>query len=50
MVDKNRHYYIVKWDIEKCRALMDKVMSTTLVTKMKTFKNMWNKTIIQVKV
>ena len=30
--DENKCFYVVHWDIERCRALMDKVQATTLVT------------------
>ena len=51
MVDKNKVFYIVHWDVELCRALMDKIMNTTLVKRRRTFEVACNgKTMTEVQV
>ena len=51
VVDKNKVFYIVHWDVELCRALMDKIMNTTLVKRRRTFEDACNgKTMTEVQV
>ena len=51
IVYENKHYYIVHWDIEQCRTLMNKISKTTLVQRRRTFENAVNgRTIIEAKV
>ena len=50
VVDENKDFYIVHWDLELCRGLMNKVQDTTLV-KRRTFENSCNgRTMIEVQV
>ena len=50
IIDENKDYYIVKWDIKKCRRLMNAVMANTLCTSVRSFKDVQGNTIFQVKV
>ena len=50
IIDENKHYYIVRWNIEQCRRLMNAVMSNTLCTRLRSFKDVHGNTIFQVKV
>ena len=50
IMDETKDYYIVQWNIEQCRKLMNAVMSNTLCTRIRSFKDVQGNTIFQVKV
>ena len=39
IVDENKHFHVCHWNTELCRQLMDRVQSTTLITKAKRWKH-----------
>ena len=50
IIDKTKDYYIVRWNMNHCRRLMNAVMSNTLCARLKSFKDVHGNTIFQVKV
>ena len=50
IIDKIKDYYIVRWNIDQCRRLMNAVMSNSLCTRIRSFKDVQGNTIFQVKV
>ena len=50
IIEETKNYYIVRWNIEQYRRLMNAVMSNTSGTRIRSFKNVQGNTIFQVKV
>ena len=50
IIDETPDYYIVRWNIEQCQSLMNTVITNTLCTRIRSFKDVQGNTIFQVKV